>query len=386
MIPYYFLGAIILWLDLHVKQTRAVPFMPRKGLSLCNLYISALNQRTLKCHVKRGELLDYRELRQWSAREKGGKYAVEIHCSGGMVHLPWPFKAQNVDSLQVDGCKIQGLLSEMTMQQTVPDELRRLELISSTVIVPFSEMFDLRNHLDQIPRETDCGPATLETFVIRDVHYDLKMSPEERDRMPGLLSGALGNSGHDVVKKSCVYPVLKYVDESGSRRSGHYHLNLLPEYSQFPNLEVYNMSRNDLSHVPNFFKSLHSDKFPALKHLDFSNNFLHSFEFEFPDALTACSLRIVDLHNNRISSVPTKATLTLQAVGTILVDLRENPLRCSCQLRDFRQYLKRMFAVSQDISMKMLLSNITCNLRPFYHTHIDKLSLLDSTFDQKCLL
>ncbi|XP_052817885.1 uncharacterized protein LOC128243914 [Mya arenaria] len=379
-----FLCLVVTCMDIVTHMVNTAPTLPRKGLSLCDLHITASQERVLKCAVKAGEVMDYREVRTWSASEQNANYSIQIICNGGAIHLPWPFKAQNIHSLEVDGCKVQGFLSEMTMVQTLPDQLRTLALTRSTIVIPFSEMFQLRNNLNMIPRETDCGQNTLESLVLRDVHYDLIMSPEERDKMPGLLTDSHSRRKHEVKKTPCVYPHLRYVDESGSRKTGQYHLKLLPEYSRFPKLEVYNMSRNELSHVPDFFRHLHSEKFPSLKHLDFSNNILHSFEFEFPKNLKACSLKVVDLHNNRIATIPQEATDKLKSIGTILVDMRENPLRCSCQLTEFRNYLETQYTMTTNLAHRKLVSDVTCTLSPIFHDNTLKVSVLDSTFDKKC--
>ncbi|KAH3824369.1 uncharacterized protein LOC127831824 [Dreissena polymorpha] len=362
------------------------PLPDLHGLSNCDLYITADNTtQELKCSIQTGQVLDYRRVRGWTALQSTGTFSVHITCNGGSLHMPWPFKAKHVVALQVNGCKLFGFLSEMTQQQSVEDELRTLMLYKTTIVIPFADMYALRNNLDRIPRDTDCGQVTLEKLVLRDVHYDLQMTPEDRDRMSPIVHNT--SIGHDAAllptKSPCVFPNLKYVDESGSRKTGQYHLKLLPDYSVFPKLEVYNMSRNELSHIPDFFRYLHSDKYPSLRQLDFSNNILHSFEFEIPKNVKTCTLEKVDLHNNRIAFIPKETTDTLQNIGTILVDLRENPLRCTCELKDLRVYLEAQYRKSANMT-RQLISEVTCSLRSAFHGTMDQVSLLNSGFDKKC--
>lgn len=374
-------------LDIETVAILGLPVGTNKGLSMCDLIVDNVGEkRILNCRVSTGQTLDYRDVRAWTAKERTGKYFVEVFCEGGTLHLPWPFKAQNVLSLDVNSCHIQGFLSEMTQKQTVADELQSLKLSRVTIDIALSEMFELRSNINKISHDTDCGQLTLERLVLQDVHYDVKASPEERDGLVHLNTKPPmhGKMPHESVPKKCIYPNLRHVDESGSRKSGHYYLKLLPDYSFFPKLEIYNMSRNELSHVPDFFRNLQSDKFPYLKLLDFSNNFLRSFEFELPKDTKSSHLEIVDLHGNDIPALPSETTKKLQNLGTIFVDLRENPLHCSCRLRDLRQYFENQYRQTNDLVIRQRVSDIKCVVPTLPYGNIDKVNLLDLMFDKKC--
>lgn len=360
----------------------AAPAQNNGGMSLCKLS-NDLNSTVLECKLNRGQELNYKDIREWAANEQKGKFIVRVVCDKGTVYLPWPFKASNVIGLEIYGCSVRGFLSEMTMKHAIKDELKLLILSKVNIDIPFKDMLELKSKLDRIPWETDCGQMTLEKLIIKDVHYDLKMTPEERDGMRQISIGNM-EPGHHETHMPCIYKELKYIDESGSRKSGQYHLKLVPEDSKFPKLEIYNMSRNDLSHVPNAFRNLHSDKFPSLRQLDFSNNFLRSFEFEFPKDLKSCHLEKVDVRNNLITHIPAETAIQLTSIGSVLIDLRNNPLRCTCRLDPLRQYLISIYKKSSDINVRQLLYDITCKNDSAHARQSSNISIMDDVFKTKC--
>ena len=355
-----------------------------QGLSLCDTSYGNPGNNIVQCKLKKEHFLDYKSVRLWTEKEQG-KYSVRITCTGGgTVFMPWPFNAKNVQSLEVYGCSVQGFLSEMTLVPAFPHELKTLILSSVSIDLPLKSMVSLQTNIDKVPLKTDCGPTTLETMVLRDIHYDLKITPEDRDKVKKLKIGRNSDTKHATTKR-CVYPSLKYIDESGSRKNGKYHLKLVPEYSEFPKLEVYNMSGNNLNHIPQGFKHLHSKKFPVLKYVDFTNNALKTFEFEFPKDLASCSLQMLDLRRNQITSMPTTAVQKLKELGTVLVDLRQNPLRCDCSNKIYKELIYQQFQTSKDIRKRTLLSDITCSQKDFQTGHVTERSLLNFTFNHDCL-
>jgi hypothetical protein len=351
---------------------------------MCGMQQAIYPGNLMQCNVNNGQFLDYRDIRNWSGKENSKKYSVRINCNGGTVYLPWPFKARNVVSLEIYNCKVLGFLSEMTTELNIADELKALILSGVSVEIPLRKMLQLGDRMNKVSRSADCGQLTLEKLVFKDIHYELKMTPEERDGVK--QNSFLGNMKHSHSQQThpCVYKSLKYLDESGSRKSGQYHLKLIPEYSRFPSLEVYNMSRNEVGHVPSAFRNLHSGKFPALRHIDFSNNFLRAFEFDLPTDPKKCKLEIIDLHNNQIRSVSPVITHKLKDMGTILVDLRQNPMKCGCHLAIFKQYLGRLYRNTSDIEYKQILTDITCLTDSTRHGKRKNVSILKATFDKKC--
>lgn len=353
------------------------------SLDTCNSTYNRDGVNTMRCIVRKGEVLDYREIRNWSEKESKGKLSFHISCEGGFVYLPWPFKAKNVISLEVEMCTVLGLLSEMTISQTIPDELTSLKLSNVSIEIPMAEMIYLNNNINHVQRNTDCGQLTLERLILKDIHYDLKMTPEERNEIQRGTYPS-NNADHGSVKQKCVYNHLKYIDESGSRQNRQYYLKLIPEYSEFPVLEVYNMSNNDLDHIPESFRHLHSGKFPSLRHIDFSHNLLNDFEFDLPKDPKSCTLEEVNLSNNRITHISPGVTRQLKAVGKILVDLRGNPLRCSCGIVLFRQYLESLYASTNDVEKRRRAFEMTCFGRSAVNGKFAEITILDKTFDTNC--
>ena len=351
-------------------------------LKLCDIIIHKDKTSEIKCMVGQNQALDYRTIRDRIVKENK-KFSVSINCtSGGLVGLPWPMKAKNVVEITVIGCKIDGFLSEMTVQHTAADELRSLLLSDVSIEIPLSDLYHLSVHPDKITRDADCGQLTLESITFRNIHFQLEMTTEERQ---GRGNEMLHFGGHNDKlhphTTTCVYSKLEYLEETASRVMGHYYLRLIPDHSEFPRLEVYNVSNNNLDHVPHELRHLVSKKFPLLKRIDLSNNALSAFEFVVPEK---SNVKMVDLQNNQISSLPPITVKKLKRIGTIFVDLRRNPLICSCTLSPLRRYLQLQYESAKDVKTRKQVSDITCKRPCVKHGKHRQLSLLDPNFDKHC--
>lgn len=108
-----------------------------------------------------------------------------------------------------------------------------------------------------------------------------------------------------------------------------------PIRRRYPVLKVATFSSNNLSCLPD--RARHwSTHAPLLEILDLSNNSIKQFQFD--DPLDNHTL-YVDLRNNSIADVPRNMTSYLKATRAVIIDLRHNPIRCSCDLLNFRDYL-----------------------------------------------
>lgn len=108
--------------------------------------------------------------------------------------------------------------------------------------------------------------------------------------------------------------------------------------TRYPVLKVATFSSNNFSSVPEKGRNW-PFHFPLLEVMDLSNNSIGHFQFENP--IENHSL-YVDLRNNSVVDVPTNMTSYLMETRAIIIDLRHNPIKCSCDLLNFRDYLKQI--------------------------------------------
>ncbi|KAK3597528.1 hypothetical protein CHS0354_018125 [Potamilus streckersoni] len=356
-------------------------------LSMCNRKIKSGTDNAyavFHCNVPQGGNMLFSDIRNWASIHSKGIFGVSIICEiGGRVSLPWPFKANNLVSLEVRGCALDDFLSEMTYSNItqISDHLRILIISDVSIHLGVRDLHDTVQNIDNITRDADCGQLTLHRMVFRNIHFNRKTTESDLD---------IDFHGHNSTDESdfvaadslvhhCSYNDLTSLDESGSRSMGKYHLRLLTENSMFPRLEEYILRNNNFSHVPHKLQTwIHN--FPNLRVLDLSENELVAFEFDLV-AVTQGSFntkyRLIDLRKNKIGSVSIEGAMHLQRIGDIIVDLRENPLYCNCRLADFRRYLQEMYEKYQDEHTRQLLSDIKCSL-PF---NLHNSSVLDSSLD-----
>ena len=366
----------------------AMPVNNGIDLNLCNIDLQKETLSTIRCSVNKNQALDYKAIGLFTAAETR-RFVVEITCvGGGAVSLPWPMKAKNVIELNVTGCIVEGFLSEMTIQHKIGDNLRKLMLSDVSINIPMRDLHYVSTNPGKITPDADCGQLSLESITFRNIHFDLEISPE--DRHDGGYRMMHFGGHHDKPHhhpELCVFSNLKYLEETASRVNGHYHLKLIPDHAVFPKLEVYNVSHNNLDHVPRELRTLHSKKFPLLKELDLSHNALRSFEFEKSESTNtkSCSVKTLNLQHNKIASLPLKTVKALKQIGTVFVDLRKNPLRCSCKMSALRKYLQLQYENTSDIEQRKQISDITCTVKSKTTERKQRdIRILDPNFDKHC--
>ncbi|XP_066995916.2 carboxypeptidase N subunit 2 [Anabrus simplex] len=102
---------------------------------------------------------------------------------------------------------------------------------------------------------------------------------------------------------------------------------ILPENSAFlvsSSLLILDLSFCNITFLPRRVFT----KLPLLRSLKLNSNSLKEISFEILAKLK--ELKVLDLRNNRINSVRTEEFLNLDFKNNLFVDLRNNPLKCSC--------------------------------------------------------
>ena len=372
---------------LFVLISEALPINNEIDLNLCDINLQKETISSIRCSVGKNQALDYRAIGVFTAVEKR-QFSVGIACvDGGSVTLPWPMKAENVVELNVTGCIVDSFLTEMTVQHKIGDHLRTLLLSDVSINIPLRTLHYVSTNPSKITSDADCGQLSLESITFRNIHFELEIPAEDRH---GGGNRMMHFGGHDDKlhhhPEVCVFSNLKYLEETASRVNGHYHLKLIPDHAVFPKLEVYSVSHNNLDHVPRDLRRLHSKKFPLLKELDLSHNALSSLEFEDLDKpkTKSCSVKTVNLQNNKISSLPLRTVKALKQIGTVFVDLRKNPLRCSCKMSALRKYLQLQYEKTSDINQRKQISDITCTTSKTLSRKQRNVRILDPNFNKHC--
>lgn len=321
------------------------------SLPLCNVEKRRISERTLYCVVNKGQYLDYNKIRTYtSTLSKRVKVKVAINCvNGGRIWLPWPFFAENVVSLHVDGCLNEGLLSERNAKQAKRSLLKRVILTNIRHRVSLTELHDSIVNANNVSKEYYCGLTNAEQQIFKNMQYVFPPPTGSVEELM-MIEDLTSKSSLDQLLSStvvCTFPNLKYLENSGSRSFSTFHLKLM-ESNQYPKLRVYSLRNNSLGRLPPEIASLQLDFLPNLTRLDLSNNQITSADFQMGRKTGTKSL-LISLRDNMIRTLTPKVLQEIQS-NRIILDIRENPLECSCDLFSYGAYLAGLnFRIATDI-------------------------------------
>ena len=315
--------------------------------SVCSGPFLQAGKQIVDCVIREGELLDYRELRDWTATfDPQERLHVSLECFGGAVFLPWPYRASNVVSLQVHDCEVQGMFSEWNLTNNIPDQLQQLEMTDIVIQTDIKEMYERLMNIANYTSDFECSQRTLEYDLTRNVrhHFDITM-----DDMNFYQQIMLQDPNKLFIQNrpknyKCVYPNLRYLENSGNYNMAKLHFKILEDRSEYPELEVYDLSNNSFTQIPTELRNIDFRLFPNLKRINFSKNKIKDISLKFPRTKSAHDLIVIDLSENRIKHIPLMIVGELTRNQNVIIDLRANPLRCDCSLLPFRRYLAIQFA------------------------------------------
>ncbi|CAL1535263.1 unnamed protein product [Lymnaea stagnalis] len=323
--------------------------------------------------------------------------------NGSSISLPWPMRARGVVGLSIHNCILRDKYLEFQNQtiSDIPDQLRVLE-IRDSVWFSDDESFNKMTKpasLANLTADYDCGQdSTLEYMVASNVSYGMdsvsapndqglqgsaavdfdldamlaksKPSPDSGNSLENsVLLEALSGGGDklstygseryvsppvtrtpenlteeflELVKKlegldfKCNYLKLRVIDESYPKIMIANHFKFMLQNAKYPELRVMNYTRSGLGALPRELKE-HRIHFPKLEYLDLSENKIKSIDL---GAQTATSGHvIVDLSHNLIANVSLEDVVAWSRVEDVFVDIRNNPIHCSCDMKPLLDYV-----------------------------------------------
>lgn len=312
----------------------------RPTLPLCSEEKGKGREIQLHCIVFAGQYLDFDDIRAYtSSILESEKFNVSISCfNGGKVRLPWPFYADNVVTLHVRDCVNEGFLSERYQPQIYRNELQQVFVSNIRNKIEIKDLIDTIRHVKNMSTHFDCGQTNASVLIFRNMEYifpPLKGTIDELLILEELMSSmALKHLlSHNSL---CRYNKLQYLEESGSRSFSAFHLKLM-ESSQYPRLGVYSLRNNSLTSVPQELENMRSSFLPELSILDLSDNQITGTNFVFAGQNKMNLL--INLKRNRINIISRNQLAEIQNSRGVILDIRENPLYCSCELFKYGDYL-----------------------------------------------
>ena len=347
--------------------------------SVCSGPVQQGGRQIVECIVREGQTLDYRDVREWTAADQSGKgLHISIECLGGDIFLPWPYRARNVVSLRIQGCNVRGMFSEWNSTNTIPDALEYLEITNIVIYSSIKEMYERITNIGNYSSDFECGQRTLKYDLVRNVRYHFEVTEDDFAIYQQLMMQDPNDLFILNKPKSykCVYPSLRYLENSGNPNIAKLHFKILEDRTEYPALEGYDLSNNSFTEIPVELRNIDFRLFPKLRRIDFSKNNIESIQLNFPVHNTAQNLIFIDMSSNSIRTIPKDIVDKLVRHENVLIDLRSNPLKCGCSLLQLRQYLIRRYSSPQ----LRVLREVTCEAEGSQPNSTALYRLLDSNF------
>lgn len=297
----------------------------------------------LHCIVFSDQCLDFDDIRAFTvSRPEAEKFNVSINCyNGGRIRLPWPFFSKNVVSLHVRDCTTEGFLSERSQQQIYPNELKEVLLSNIKHKVNMKDFYDSVINIHSVSKDFECGHTGATVLIFRNIEHLFPPATggvDELIMIEKLYSAfTVGEFlSHNAI---CMYPKLRYLEESGSSSFSALHLKIM-ESSQYPRLRVYSLRNNSLHTVPVELENMTFSFLPNLSVLDLSENDISSINFVFSGQNT--NKVLINLRRNVLRQISAKQLKEIVDSNDVILDIRENPLDCTCELYLYGEYLLTM--------------------------------------------
>ena len=140
-------------------------------------------------------------------------------------------------------------------------------------------------------------------------------------------------------RTSCHYGNLRLMDESMAQFTPLFHFEFLVQGANYPALEVMNYSRIGMNELPRELTEWRR-YFPKLTFLDLTYNHISSVSVKKFPTLAPTGRVTFDLRYNKIKTLSLETVTEWSEVDDFFVDIRNNPIDCGCDMKEFILALK----------------------------------------------
>lgn len=162
----------------------------------------------------------------------------------------------------------------------------------------------------------------------------------------------------------CNFQKLKHLDESIAQVTPLHHFEFMVYNSDYPVLEFMNYSHIGLKELPKEFSEWRI-YFPRLKRLDLTYNHISELKLSNHSATAGVGVVIFNLRHNNFTSISMDVLNSWAAVEEVLVDIRDNPIHCGCDLAALLPYLEDESAFEGKLAVYGYVRHLTCQTPDF---------------------
>lgn len=354
--------------------------LPEDGYSACGIMegkykivdvVTTTPLIRLECHVRKHNKLDFLSFRNFTSGLKNADldFAIDITCvSGTVISLPWPFRARLLRYISVKNCDIKNYKSEFYDKtlNSISDTLEYVRLKNIRIVLSMKSILEQAINPRMMTEAADCGPLNAYAIIMRNVThtFDLSKTIPMKRHFP-VMSQKIKKMFRNLslVKYTCTYKNMWLLEKSSFQAMAANSDIFEMHNARFPKLEVLNLSHNSVKEIPDKLKDWRL-LLPALRHLDLSHNIIselpilkdYGAEWENPNIGT------IDLKHNNISSLSPKSISGLLQARYFKVDLRDNPFRCGCEMKNFVNLIQNKTDLKAiNSTFYGYLKDLTCN-------------------------
>ncbi|KAK7505250.1 hypothetical protein BaRGS_00003412 [Batillaria attramentaria] len=232
------------------------------------------------------------------------RVALEIDCeSGANISLPFPMRSPGLVRLTVRNCRLLDTYADVgTPAESLRDTLQELDMQNCT------------------------WDRTLVSWVYRNIRDDIQF---ESPSSEGRTESGTSSTGK-VPSAACTFNPIW--DESSMPITNKKHFEFLVRNSKFPKLREMNYSAIGMTEIPAELREWRR-WFPDLRILDLSHNHIRELGEVIP--YHSDVPLVLDLQHNNITKVSLAMFRDWARVSDFSVDVRNNPVDCSCQIGEF---------------------------------------------------
>ncbi|XP_071150314.1 toll-like receptor 2 type-2 [Mytilus edulis] len=311
---------------------------------LCNISQTGHIDFNIVCIIEGNSSIKLSEFRNFTDRVSSNiRFDLSVTCHDGVIHFPWPFRADKLNSIYIKDCKIKDYRTEFKnpLINSIPDTIKHLQIDNVTVILRMKELYDSLSRANSpITRDAECGPENAFSIIRRGTKAIFEDFPNYHLYD---FETEMANYNHyfNIQKRTCLYNNLEVFEISGTEELEKNEVNKIVLTDMAENLQILNFSSNGMYDTIYKLQGWRL-RFPAMEYVDFSNNNIKVIPMIRDYGMTVkktTSVGIIDIRRNNISTLTKGMIDSFSTHEFVKVDISENPFLCECGIIEVMEYL-----------------------------------------------
>ncbi|XP_063442817.1 toll-like receptor 6 [Mytilus trossulus] len=312
---------------------------------LCNISHLRHSYFDIVCVIQGDSSIKLSEFRNFTDKVSSNiRFDVSVTCEDGIIHFPWPFRADKLNSIYIKDCRIKDYRADYKNEliNSIPDTIKYLQMDNVIISQRVGDLYDsIPKANSPITRAAECGPENAFSIIQRGTNVTFE---DLENQHLFDFSTALNQHNYyfNTQKRSCLYNNLEVYEMSGKKENLRKNdINKILYTDVAVSLKILNFSNNGM--FDTYYKMQGwQRRFPVMEYIDFSKNNIQVLPM-IPDYGLAVrknkSVVTIDLRRNNITSLTKHMIDSFSTHEFVKVDISENPFVCDCGVLEVMAYL-----------------------------------------------